>query len=149
MHLLVGAAGPYEEMMSEVRCPSYLSRKLQQLWITEDETSPYWVITEVLDSLVNDGTSTLCDTLYRYIVLLGIPSDIMADTWAMNPVWTSLCEVLGLNDECQERGGLRMGGARVHTRQRQKADLKICRDQYTQDKSAWSLRNGTHSIMIE
>jgi hypothetical protein len=81
LHLLTGHA-PYEELMSDVRCPDVMRHQLALLWETSDESDPYHVISQVNKSLQFDGSSVPCDdvqnvlydTLYRYVVLLGLPS---------------------------------------------------------------------------
>lgn len=94
LHLLSGYE-PYEILLKDVHCPSYLYNSLKKYWITNDVTSPYNVITRVIQSLISDKInivkilskssntgdydmdllcSILFDTLYRYVVLCGYPS---------------------------------------------------------------------------
>ena len=59
--------------MKDVRCPKYLWSKLADIWLTQDSSSPFNVIREVIDSVSNAGSvdEVLFHTLYRYMVLLG------------------------------------------------------------------------------
>jgi len=69
-----------------VQCPEYLYSQLRDIWLTGDEDSPYFVIWQVVQSLVdpinnetsinlnsknNNPGAVLFDTLYRYMVLFG------------------------------------------------------------------------------
>lgn len=84
LHLFTGHA-PYEEILQDVVCPFNLKRKLRRLW--EDENvMQFSVVRSVIlqdvflddDGNVVDGKpdETLYDTLYRYLVLFGIPESI-------------------------------------------------------------------------
>ena len=81
LHLFTGHA-PYEEILADVMCPSGLKAKLQSVW--EDENSSgYSVIRSVIladvykdeagNIVEGEADDTLYDTLYRYLVLFGIP----------------------------------------------------------------------------
>lgn len=82
LHLFTGHA-PYEEILADVICPCGLKSKLQCIW--EDEKSHgYSVIRSVIladvykddDGVVVEGEpdGILYDTLYRFLVLFGIPN---------------------------------------------------------------------------
>jgi serine/threonine protein kinase len=83
LHLFTGHA-PYEEIMESVRCPPTLKRKLTAIW-ESDKPNGYEVIKNVIrcDVLEDENgkiiegvpDDTLYDTLYRYLVLFGIPMD--------------------------------------------------------------------------
>jgi hypothetical protein len=106
LHLLTGVA-PYEELMADIRCPDILKRRLRNIWITDDESSPYFVISEVLSSLQDDSTEildggvvdVLYDTLYRYVVLFGVPDISLfsegGNTFDINPVVAAIHETVG------------------------------------------------------
>jgi serine/threonine protein kinase len=80
-HLFSGHA-PYEEIMENVKCPSHFKEKLVLIWERCDD---YSVIREVIladvkldadgDIMEGERDETLYDTLYRYLVLFGIPEE--------------------------------------------------------------------------
>jgi serine/threonine protein kinase len=81
LHLFTGHA-PYEEILASVTCPPGLRTKLQRIWERENSRG-YSVIRSVInadvckddDGMVIEGVAdgTLYDTLYRFLVLFGIP----------------------------------------------------------------------------
>ena len=100
LHLLTGEE-PYEELLKEIRCPTYLFEALSCIWnpAKMDIDNPYYVIKEVIESLDpgdegDDGDSAdgnsagadgddrgpgavLFDTIYRYVVLFGVHADMI------------------------------------------------------------------------
>ena len=86
LHLFTGHA-PYEEILEEVTCPANLKKELRRIWENEEETQ-YSVLRSIVladvfkdeDGQVIEGEAddTLYDTLYRYLVLFGIPDDSSA-----------------------------------------------------------------------
>lgn len=83
LHLMTGHA-PYEEIMEDVRCPDNLKRELRKLWENEDETD-YSVVRSIILAdvfmdeeghiLEGEPDEVLYDTLYKFLVLFGIPND--------------------------------------------------------------------------
>ena len=79
LHLFTGHK-PYEEILEDVQCPLALKKKLRQIW-QEDEYSGYNVVRQIIMADVDEGENegepdeTLYHTLYRYLVLFGIPED--------------------------------------------------------------------------
>jgi len=80
LHLFTGHA-PYEEILEDVTCPVALKRKLKTIW-EYNSSKGYDVIKSVILADVyedEDGMTEgepdeiLYDTLYRYLVLFGIP----------------------------------------------------------------------------
>lgn len=158
LHLLTGI-GPYEELLHDVRCPLHLAQKLALLWEVTDENSPYFVVNEVLESLepeeeletARDSRGTtdrqmdvytgkaavFCDTIYRYLVLFGVPEDLVGDdsVWAGNPIWTLLTSYLGLP------AGVVPGG-------RGKKDREQCSLVYKRHCMEWSVKQGQNTIMM-
>lgn len=140
---------PYEELLAEVRCPPLLKTRLQSLWETGDESSQYAVIESVIASVSdpNDDACTagnvLYDTIYRYLVLLGVPNDFSQTDvdmpWRGNAVWNTLADCLALS------------GTAVHetTRYRRSNNKKLeaCAQQFATDSSMWNAFRGSHSIM--
>ena len=69
LHLFTGCK-PYEEILEDVTCPDIIAEALVKEW----RSKPKYKHT-ALACLLDDGDeSILTDTLYRYIVMLGIPS---------------------------------------------------------------------------
>ncbi|KAL7523599.1 hypothetical protein ACHAWF_000586 [Thalassiosira exigua] len=76
LHLFTGH-GPYEEILDQVHCPENLKAKLRKIW----KERSYDVIRSVMLDCDEDGREvedeTLYDTLYRFLVLFGIPEKCM------------------------------------------------------------------------
>ena len=83
LHLFTGHA-PYEEILEEVTCPFNLKKELRRIWENEEE-SQYSVVRSIIladvykdehgETLEGVADETLYDTLYRYLVLFGIPDE--------------------------------------------------------------------------
>eukprot|EP00536_Pseudo-nitzschia_multiseries_P006186 jgi/Psemu1/192586/e_gw1.129.50.1 len=83
LHLFTGHA-PYEEILEGVCCPFNLRKELRRIWENEEETQ-YSVVRSIVladvykdeDGHVIEGEpdETLYDTLYKFLVLFGIPDD--------------------------------------------------------------------------
>jgi serine/threonine protein kinase len=80
-HLFSGHA-PYEQIMHSVKCPPQFKKKLAEIWVYSDG---YSVVRDVIlanvklnadgDILEGKPDETLYHTLYRFLVLFGIPED--------------------------------------------------------------------------
>jgi serine/threonine protein kinase len=70
LHLFTGHC-PYEEILDEVVCPENLKGKLRSIWKQKSHNVIHSVMMD------NDGNEdqTLYDTLYRFLVLFGIPEN--------------------------------------------------------------------------
>lgn len=148
LHMVTGYA-PYEELLEQVRCPPALQEALMNIWTVDSRSSPYFVINEVLKSLdapVDMGDSgdadtsvltVLYDTLYRYVVLIGLPSaDMFATTTGAsnnvsqrNPVVAALLNTLdqGMNENAHDA-------------------VRAATMQFMKDSSAWNIFRGNHAI---
>ena len=148
LHLVTGYA-PYEELLEQVRCPYALQEALMNIWTVDDPSNPYFVINEVLNSLdapvdMDDADVTdtsvltvLYDTLYRYVVLMGLPSaDLFATTTSAsnkisqrNPVVTALLNTLdqGMNENADSA-------------------VRSATAQFMEDSCVWNIFRGNHSI---
>lgn len=68
LHLLTGSS-PYEEILSSVKCPKLLIKKLKEIINKNDNYS-------VLKSVMDGDEDEIClTTLYRIIVLFGLPKE--------------------------------------------------------------------------
>ncbi|KAL7543093.1 hypothetical protein ACHAWF_007323 [Thalassiosira exigua] len=76
LHLFTGH-GPYEEILDKVYCPENLKAKLRKIWRLRSHD----VIRSVMLDSDENGREvedeTLYDTLYRFLVLFGIPEKCM------------------------------------------------------------------------
>ena len=68
LHLCTGHA-PYEELCAPLRCPAPLREALVDAWAGGREYAP------VRKALARDDDGVLADTLYRYMIVLGLPTN--------------------------------------------------------------------------
>lgn len=159
LHMFTGHK-PYEELMEEVVCPAALRRRLMKTWEagysrrkSESVDSHIWRQRfEVIRDVMSDGDAsreeseldpTLADTLYRFLVLLGVPSLKARDGdvedggshpappayVSESPVWETVTAVLG-------------------PRQRRFThEEKDIQRTFDLDRSRWSLDHGDRPIM--
>lgn len=162
-HLLTGYA-PYEELLADVHCPTYLGDKLCAIWRTEDDSSPFYLINEVVESLDTEGIvgrreDVLLDTLYRYLVLFGLNDEFGAEEAARSaycdsPVWNVLYNALDLKELHNKLGehvptmAPRFPAKGPKKAAHFKADAAGCAAQYVHDVQRWSVRIGNDAIMI-
>jgi serine/threonine protein kinase len=83
LHLFTGRA-PYEEILEELTCPKNLKKKLERLWEDENVAEFSVVRSVILNNVYKDEAGHIIEgepdevfyhTLYRYLVLFGIPED--------------------------------------------------------------------------
>ncbi|CAB9496345.1 Conserved hypothetical, protein [Seminavis robusta] len=80
LHLFTGKA-PYEEILDDVKCPPFFKKSLRNLWESENAVGYSVIQTLIFAGLFKDDEGnydgepdeTLYDTLYRFLVLFGIP----------------------------------------------------------------------------
>eukprot|EP00980_Cylindrotheca_fusiformis_P029282 scaffold22800_cov204-Cylindrotheca_fusiformis.AAC.5 len=86
LHLFTGHA-PYEEILEDVVCPQNLKNELRMLWENEEESDFSVIRSLILSDVYTDEQGhiiegepdeVLYDTLYRYLVLFGIPDISMS-----------------------------------------------------------------------
>jgi serine/threonine protein kinase len=188
LHLLTGFE-PYEVLLKDVRCPALLKDRLNDVWSESNPSNPYHVIHMTIQSLQSQDLSEddidlsmisnddsihdiLCDTLYRFLVLLGdAPSLEMGfvrnSLYEHNPVWKELVECLGLEEMIMQgrgfhslphtqptakRGNSNNSSSNQNTnnaRGRQKVQLLLaqCRDTYRSHVQLFSIHSGQDSSM--
>lgn len=94
LHLFTGHA-PYEELLHEVVCPDNLRAKLRRIWKHKSHDVIHSVMLDNDDNGVEIEDQTLCDTLYRYLVLFGIPeADKQFDIKKNGKVWRAINSTL-------------------------------------------------------
>ena len=140
LHLFTGHA-PYEEILEEVTCPSNLKKELRRIWENEEETQ-YSVVRSIVladvykdeDGHVIEGEAdeTLYDTLYKFLVLFGIPDDSSAllNSKVMAAVKTTL-----LSEGRQKKG-----------RGRTRKNLDDAK-KFTSDRCKFSLSHGNNQFI--
>ena len=142
LHLFTGHA-PYEEILADVVCPTGLKAKLKRIW--EDESShDYSVIRSVILADVykdeagavieGEPDGTLYDTLYRYLVLFGIP-DRTYKAKSHGRVWKAISSSL------EREGKGRAYGKNAY--RNEGTDF----EQFEQDQKMYSLRRGTNTFI--
>lgn len=126
VHVLTGAA-PYEEILSEVKCPPALRDEIGKAW------KSFAVLQGVLlEDADEDGV--LFHTLYRYLVLFGFGDDKAAGGGggrfhpSKSRVMAAVRSVLGTT----------AGASKKH---------RQARKQFEDDCAVYSLRTGTHHLI--
>ena len=98
LHLFTGHA-PYEEILEEVVCPENLKGKLRKIW---KEKSHDVIRSVMIGDISEDGNEsedeTLYNTLYRFLVLFGIP-EYQFCFKEHGKVWRAINETLLLPSE--------------------------------------------------
>lgn len=89
LHLFTGHA-PYEEILEKVKCPGGLMKRLQKIWENDKETG-YDAIRRVILADSGERDETLYHTIYRFLVLFGIP-DEKFEIEQCPKVWNAICD---------------------------------------------------------
>mmetsp|Transcript_58141 Transcript_58141/g.65002 ORF Transcript_58141/g.65002 Transcript_58141/m.65002 type:complete len:1499 (-) Transcript_58141:1235-5731(-) len=110
LHLFTGHA-PYEEILEGVTCPINLKIELRRIWENEEE-SQYTVVRSIVladvykdeygDIIEGESDETLYDTLYKYIVLFGVPNN--SSPFLNSKVMTAVKNTLS-SDNRQKKSG--------------------------------------------
>ena len=119
LHLFTGHC-PYEEILDDVFCPDNLKGKLRTIWKQRSHNVIHSVMMD------NNGMEdhTLYDTLYRFLVLFGIP-DHQFDAKKNGKVWRAINSTL-ITPVCRRR-----------------ATKGSDSDAYNRDRKKYSLSEGT------
>ena len=140
LHLMTGYE-PYEELLKDVHCPEYLRDRLKAYYDTNDSTSPYYIISELMACV--DTTSTddaaqeydvLYDTLYRYLVLFGFGYK-MDVIYHNNVIFQTLYDALVVTSNTASTA-------------LEFESLRQCRRQWQKDRQCWSIHFGVNPVMI-
>ncbi|KAF1335664.1 Serine/threonine protein kinase, partial [Globisporangium splendens] len=86
LHLLTGSA-PYEEILDDVLCPVELLKDLDRIWTNPRKNSGFSVLKRVVK---DDPEKVLYHTLYRYLVLFGLPEENPSADKGVDKVWLVL-----------------------------------------------------------
>mmetsp|Transcript_25409 Transcript_25409/g.52610 ORF Transcript_25409/g.52610 Transcript_25409/m.52610 type:complete len:1640 (-) Transcript_25409:224-5143(-) len=126
LHLFTGHA-PYEEILEEVQCPENLKSRLRKVW----NSKPYDVIRSAMYYIDSDGNEsedeTLYNTLYRYLVLFGIPEHQFCAK-KRGKVWRAINETLKSSSNYSKTPSL---------------DAAV----FEKDRTKYSLARGNHEII--
>ncbi len=145
LHLFTGYA-PYEEILEDVRCPVNLKKKLKYIWENKRSTGYEVIRSVILDCVCEDDEGnviegepddTLYDTLYRYLVLFGIPEDRFQGKEG-GKVWRAIdsCLYIASTDSGARRSRRKMHGSTL----REGLDT----NQYKDDCRKYSIKNGSN-----
>jgi serine/threonine protein kinase len=140
LHLYTGHA-PYEEIMEQVKCPPKLKRKLQELWECGVDNEFSIIQAHVLHNVDKDETGHILEgepdevlyhTLYRFLVLFGLPTDV-SPRIRSSRVWSAVHECLD--------------GSRSANKKTGKGKKKNDVAQYTRDCRKFSMDHGTNKYI--
>jgi len=162
LHLFTGHA-PYEEILEAVTCPVALKRKLKSIWENQSSNG-YDVIRSVILADVyedEDGNvegepdEVLYDTLYRYLVLFGIP-DKKSQYKEGARVWRAITSCLigqalklPASTSVPARRSTRRNAARAFSAAVPATSAGPDASQYEIDTSLYSLHTGTDPRIAE
>jgi len=156
LHLFTGNA-PYEEILESVVCPPNLRNALKKVW---ENSSPHRNGTtyQILQSIIlddvfehEDGSiegvpdMTVYDTLYRFLVLFGVPEESSRSKGGER-VWNAISSTLvGKNKKSAKRELRR--SKRAEKRPENTNDTAPDLQQFIRDQAAFSLSRGTNAII--
>jgi serine/threonine protein kinase len=139
LHLFTGHA-PYEEILGEVSCPSNLKNQLRKIW-ENDVEKEYSVIRGIVladvykdeDGHIIEGEpdEVLYDTLYRFLVLFGVPDEAS---------WSTKSKVISVVRDTLTPDG-RRGKGRAAKRAHSDAN------KFGRDRRKYSLSHGTNQFI--
>jgi hypothetical protein len=138
LHLYTGHA-PYEEIMEQVKCPPKLKRKLQELWECGVDNEFSIIQAHILHNVDKDETGHIVEgepdevlyhTLYRFLVLFGLPSDV-SPRIRSSRVWIAVLECLDGSKMANTKNG----------KGKKKNDVA----QYARDCRKYSIDHGTNT----
>ena len=146
LHLFTGFR-PYEEILEDVTCPPNLRKRLQVIW-ENDKVDGYSVIRTLIFDGVDfdeygnvdgDRDETLYDTLYRFLVLFGIPESKMDDKSGRR-VWDAIVDSLAPSTRHATTTS-RLGG--------RSSKKNSCNDitKYRRDCKKYSIRSGNNKYI--
>mmetsp|Transcript_487 Transcript_487/g.769 ORF Transcript_487/g.769 Transcript_487/m.769 type:complete len:1375 (-) Transcript_487:1532-5656(-) len=142
LHLYTGHA-PYEEILEEVTCPPNLKKELRTIWENEAESN-YSVIRSLILSEVykdeeghiieGEPDEVLYDTLYRFLVLFGVPD--VSSTLSNSKVWIAIKNTL---ESKSNTGKAKKSGGKKSQRNES--------TQFNRDRRKYSLSRGNNKYI--
>ena len=143
LHLFTGFR-PYEEILEDVVCPPNLKERLQKIWENE-RVSGYSVIRSVIfdgvdvdecGNVIGEPDNTLYDTLYRFLVLFGIPKQKFQEKHG-RLVWNAITDTL------QGTSGNTKRASKNSGRKKSNTDMTT----FKRDCKKYSIRTGTNTYI--
>ncbi|CAI5726983.1 unnamed protein product [Hyaloperonospora brassicae] len=137
---LFAGSPPYEKILEDVHCPANLLKDLNSIWMSPRKNSGFSVIKSV--ALDDDDEHTLCHTLYRYIVLFGLPDSNPSKCNGSVKVWQVLLQHLrpdGSSPSLFKRQSRRTKG--------EKEAQLLSKLQFDKDKSLFSISTGSSNAI--
>ena len=137
LHLFTGSR-PYEEILENVKCPRHFRKKLKKIWESEHgdgySVLQMCILSDVYKDeegniIEGDPDETLYDTLYRFLVLFGIPDTCFGER-KRPQVWQAISEALE---------GIFVNKKGHTTHRKQGTDVS----QFRKDQRKYSLASGT------
>ena len=144
LHLFTGNA-PYEEILEEVVCPLNLKKRLRAIWENESVNGYDAIRSVVLSDVYKDEAGNivegepdeiLYDTLYRFLVLFGIPDRFEHKKCPL--VWKAIAETL------QE--DIALPSTKSNQRKRKKRNDVAA---YHKDCRQYSILEGSHPLIAQ
>lgn len=159
----IPSTGSYEMIMKDIKCPYNLKKKISAIWMKNKKNkqqlakskqgsfNSYLILKEVITSLEdNNGEDILCDTLYRYLILLyqsnGQRNYIPSSNHCTDHIFNNQINIESneiwqiIHEMCWNQTTLttRNGRESIHS----------CSQQYQIDSNLWNLSIGTHPIIV-
>ncbi|KAJ0407948.1 hypothetical protein ATCC90586_006320 [Pythium insidiosum] len=138
LHLFTGR-GPYEELVEPVRCPPLLLQDIKRLWMSTKKNSGFTVLKRVAR---DDPDDVLIHTLYRYLVLFGLPLSNPSEKRGIDRVWNILVQHLRPSPDDGDGAG-----ARRSRRATAKPQGPSPKAQFDDDRAAFGLDIGSNAII--
>jgi hypothetical protein len=154
--MMLSGQEPYEELMKDVKCPVFFKDQLRFIWeSTKSDSNPYSVINKVVESLdaedtVNNPRDVLYDTLYRYVVLFGLPIEHFDESsdfpWSNNKVWNCMVDCLFSSQSAHTAGSRKNRQRKAHVGK--ESDLRLqCVGEFQRDSALWNFQAGSHDVI--
>jgi Protein kinase domain len=145
LHLYTGFR-PYEEILEDVHCPPNLKERLRLIWESEKDAGYSVIRTLIFDGVDVDEYGnvegekdyTLYDTLYRYLVLFGIPKHTFLDKDGRH-VWNAITDSLLGKSACSTN----TCSENTSGRHKSNRDSTI----FNRDSKRYSIRSGTNKYI--
>eukprot|EP00588_Corethron_pennatum_P009363 CAMPEP_0194276296 /NCGR_PEP_ID=MMETSP0169-20130528/8920_1 /TAXON_ID=218684 /ORGANISM="Corethron pennatum, Strain L29A3" /LENGTH=1536 /DNA_ID=CAMNT_0039019985 /DNA_START=113 /DNA_END=4723 /DNA_ORIENTATION=- len=156
LHLFTGNA-PYEEILESVVCPPNLRNALKKVWENASlhrNANTYHIVQSIIladvfehedGSIEGDPDMTVYDTLYRFLVLFGVPEENSRSKGGER-VWNAISSTLVGKHENSAKRELRRS-IRAEKRPENTNDTAPDLQHFIRDQAMFSLSRGTNAII--